>query len=64
VSGEREHWITTVSKRYLHYRVKATTKREALQKYEAGLAERLLCTESADERVIKVLTLEPHASQR
>ena len=62
VKKEREHWITTESKTHLHYRVKARTRREALQKYRDGLAERVLCKESADERVIKILSLASHGS--
>jgi hypothetical protein len=62
VRDEREFWVETVSKTYLYYRVKARSKREALQKYQNGVEEYVGCNDSANQRVLDVLTEKPHVS--
>lgn len=61
---EREFWIETVSNTYLYYRVKARTKREALQKYKNGVEEYIGCNDSPDQRVLNVLSEKPRVSWR
>jgi hypothetical protein len=59
---ERDYWVETVSKTYLYYRVKARSKREALQKYQNGVEEYVGSVDSSNQRVLDVLTDKPHVS--
>lgn len=61
---EREYWVETVSKTYLYYRVKARSKREALEKFRNGVDEYLGCNDSPDQHVLDVTTEKPHVSWR
>lgn len=61
---EREYWIETVSRTYLYYRVKAKSKREALEKYENGVEDYIGCSDAPDQRVYRVLMQGPHVSLR
>jgi len=64
MSDERDYWIETVSKTYLYYRVKAKSKREALQKYQSGVEGYVGCNDSPDQGVVEILTERPHVSWR
>jgi hypothetical protein len=61
---EREYWVETVSRTYLYYKVKARSKREALEKYQNGVEEYIGCNDSPDQRARAVLARRPQVSWR
>ena len=60
--SEREYWIEAASTTYLYFRVKARSKREALEKYQNGVEEYVGCNDSPDQRVRAVLARRPQVS--
>jgi hypothetical protein len=61
---EREYWIETMSKTYLYFKVRASSKREALKKYQNGVEEYVGCNDSPDQHVRAVLARPPQVSWR
>lgn len=61
---ERDYWIETVSKTYLYYRVKARSKREALEKYQGGVENYVGYNDGCDQQIHSVLKERPQVSGR